>query len=117
MLPAKGEAGDRARQGGERLIPLIPYEAKLTPRRFHRLHEADLALDAQRRRSRRAPHNVAADAADRAPSAARAIGVAAPGAWPLRWTRAAALAASEATLRHRTSFIAFYEARRTGAPP
>ena len=29
------------------------------------------------------PHNVAADAADRAPSTASAIGVVAPGAWAL----------------------------------
>ena len=51
------------------------------------------------------PHNVAADAADRAPSTASAIGVAAPGAWPLRWTRAAVLAAAKSAPSCKESFI------------
>ena len=81
------------------------------------LQSAVLALNAQRRRSRRAPHNVAADAADRAPSAASAIGVAAPGAWPLRWTRAAVLAAAKAAKSCKASFMAFYKGLRTHVPP
>ena len=60
------------------------------------------------------PHNVAADAADRAPSTASAIGVAAPGAWPLRWTRAAVLTAAEAAKRRGTLFIALPGGGRTG---
>ena len=63
------------------------------------------------------PHNVAADAADRAPSTASAIGVAAPGAWPLRWTRAAVLAAAKAAPSCKASFMAFYKRPRTHAPP
>ena len=63
------------------------------------------------------PHNVAADAADRAPSTASAIGVAAPGAWPLRWTRAAVLAAAKAAPSCKASFMAFYMASRTHTPP
>ena len=63
------------------------------------------------------PHNVAADAADRAPSTASAIGVAAPGAWPLRWTRAAVLAAAKAAPSCKASFMAFYKGSRTHAPP
>ena len=72
-----------------------------------RLCEVDLALDAQRRRSRRARHHGAADDVDPAPSAASAVGMAAPRALTLGTTGTLALAAAEALLRCPVTFMAF----------
>jgi len=69
--------------------------------------EADLALDAQRRTLRRAHHHGAADDVDPAPSAASAVGMAAPRALTLGTTGSLALAAAEALLRCPATFMAF----------
>ena len=67
--------------------------------------EVDLALEASRRRSPRGRHDVTSDAANCAPRTANAVSVAVPGAWPLRWTRAAVLDAAEAAKRRKEIFM------------
>ena len=73
MLPSKGEAGARAGRDDERFNPLIPYLPMLAPRRLHRLAQSGPCAQCT---AQEIDHNVAADAADRAPSAASAIGAA-----------------------------------------
>ena len=67
----------------------------------------DLALKAQRMRSRGACHDDPAGATDWAPSTASTLGIAVTGAFAPRGAGSLALAAAEALLRRPATFMAF----------